>query len=453
MKDKMNKGKKIYVESLGCSKNLVDSENMIGILSKKGYKVTEYADKADYIIINTCSFINEAKEESVNTILSAAAIKNERHGKKSRIIVTGCLAQRYSEDLKKEIPEIDIIIGTSSFEKIDELIGQYERENSVVCDTNMDNEIHEDLPRHILTPNYYSYLKIAEGCDNNCTYCVIPQLRGKYKSRKIENIVDEVKDLASKGVKEIIVIAQDTSKYGVDLYGEKKLHEVIKRISEIEGIKWIRIHYLYPEDIYDELINEFKTNEKLVKYFDIPLQHINDRILKRMNRNTNKKQIIDLIIKIRNEVDGAIIRTSLITGFPGETDEEHEELKKFLEDYKLDRVGIFKYSREENTPAYKLPDQIDDEIKNSRHDELMEIQMSISYENNYKNVGKIFDVLIEEKDVENIYVGRTYMDSVEIDGCVYVTSDEELVIGNFYKVKINDALEYDLIGDVVYEMV
>lgn len=453
MKDKMNKGKKIYVESLGCSKNLVDSENMIGILSKKGYKVTEYADKADYIIINTCSFINEAKEESVNTILSAAAIKNERHGKKSRIIVTGCLAQRYSEDLKKEIPEIDIIIGTSSFEKIDELIGQYERENSVVCDTNMDNEIHEDLPRHILTPNYYSYLKIAEGCDNNCTYCVIPQLRGKYKSRKIENIVDEVKDLASKGVKEIIVIAQDTSKYGVDLYGEKKLHEVIKRISEIEGIKWIRIHYLYPEDIYDELINEFKTNEKLVKYFDIPLQHINDRILKRMNRNTNKKQIIDLIIKIRNEVDGAIIRTSLITGFPGETDDEHEELKKFLEDYKLDRVGIFKYSREENTPAYKLPDQIDDEIKNSRHDELMEIQMSISYENNYKNVGKIFDVLIEEKDVENIYVGRTYMDSVEIDGCVYVTSDEELVIGNFYKVKINDALEYDLIGDVVYEMV
>ncbi|MDD2494927.1 MAG: 30S ribosomal protein S12 methylthiotransferase RimO, partial [Tissierellia bacterium] len=445
--------KKIYVESLGCSKNLVDSENMIGILSKKGYKVTEYADKADYKIINTCSFINEAKEESVNTILSAAAIKNERHGKKSRIIVTGCLAQRYSEDLKKEIPEIDIIIGTSSFEKIDELIGQYERENSVVCDTNMDNEIHEDLPRHILTPNYYSYLKIAEGCDNNCTYCVIPQLRGKYKSRKIENIVDEVKDLASKGVKEIIVIAQDTSKYGVDLYGEKKLHEVIKRISEIEGIKWIRIHYLYPEDIYDELINEFKTNEKLVKYFDIPLQHINDRILKRMNRNTNKKQIIDLIIKIRNEVDGAIIRTSLITGFPGETDEEHEELKKFLEDYKLDRVGIFKYSREENTPAYKLPDQIDDEIKNSRHDELMEIQMSISYENNYKNVGKIFDVLIEEKDVENIYVGRTYMDSVEIDGCVYVTSDEELVIGNFYKVKINDALEYDLIGDVVYEMV
>lgn len=447
------KYKKIYVESLGCSKNLVDSENMIGILAKKGYKVTEYADKADYIIINTCSFINEAKEESINTILSAAQIKNEKLGKKNKIIVTGCLAQRYSEDLKKEIPEIDIIIGTSSFEKIDELIEHYERENNVVCDTNTEYEIGEDLPRSSLTPGYYSYLKIAEGCDNHCTYCVIPKLRGKYKSRKIENIVDEAKRLAAEGAKEIIVIAQDTSKYGIDLYGEKKLHEVIQRISEVDGIKWIRIHYLYPEDIYDELINEFKTNEKLVKYFDIPLQHINDRILKRMNRNTNKKQIIDLITKIRTEVEGAVIRTSLITGFPGETEVEHEELKRFLEDYKLDRVGIFKYSREEDTPAYKLPDQIDDEIKDLRHNELMEIQMSVSSENNYKNVGKIFDVLIEEKDVENIYVGRTYMDSVEIDGCVYVTSDEELIIGNFYKVKINDALEYDLIGGVIYEMV
>lgn len=444
--------KKIYIESLGCSKNLVDSENMVGILSKNGYKLTEYADKADYIIINTCSFINEAKEESINTILSAVQIKNEKLGKKSKIIVTGCLAQRYSEDLKKEIPEIDIIIGTSSFEKIDQLIEEYEKEKNVVCETTMENEISEDLPRHSLTPTYYSYLKIAEGCDNHCTYCVIPQLRGKYKSRRIENIVAEARDLAEKGVKEIIIIAQDTSKYGLDLYGEKKLHELIQRISEIDGIKWIRIHYLYPEDIYDELINEFKTNEKLVKYFDIPLQHINDRILKRMNRNTNRKQIIDLITKIRKEVDGGIIRTSLITGFPGESNEEHEELKEFLKEYKLDRVGIFKYSREENTPAYKLPDQISEEVKSIRYNELMEIQMAISTENNYKNVGKIFEVLIEEKDLE-VYIGRTYMDSVEIDGCVYITSDKELSIGNFYKVKINDALEYDLIGEVIYEMV
>ena len=440
--------KKIYVESLGCSKNLVDSENMIGILSNKGYKTTEYADKADYIIINTCSFINDAKEESINSIISAAQIKNEGK-KKTSIIVTGCLAQRYSDDLAKEIPEIDIIIGTSGFEKIDEFIEKYEKEHSIICDTNIEKEIKENLPRQILTPEYYAYLKIAEGCDNNCTYCVIPQLRGSYKSRKIENIVAEAKTLADQGVKEIIIIAQDTSKYGLDLYNEKKLHEVIQKISEINGIEWIRIHYLYPEDIYDELINEFKTNEKLLNYFDIPLQHVNDSILKRMNRKTNKKQIIDLITKIKTEVEGAVIRTSLITGFPGETDENHNELKQFLQDYKLDRVGIFKYSREENTPAYKLPYQISDEVMESRLGELMELQQTISYENNFNKVGKTYDVLIEEHDVENIYIGRTYMDSIDIDGCVYVTSDKELTIGDIYKVKINDALEYDLIGDVI----
>lgn len=440
--------KKIYVESLGCSKNLVDSENMIGILSKKGYKTTEYADKADYIIINTCSFINDAKEESINSIISAAQIKNEGK-KKTSIIVTGCLAQRYSEDLAKEIPEIDIIIGTSGFEKIDEFIETYEKEHNVVCDTNIENEIKENLPRQILTPEYYAYLKIAEGCDNNCTYCIIPKLRGRYKSRKIENIIAEAKTLADQGVKEIIIIAQDTSKYGIDLYNEKKLHEVIQKISEINGIEWIRIHYLYPEDIYDELINEFKTNDKLLNYFDIPLQHVNDSILRRMNRKTSKKQIIDLITKIKTEVEGAVIRTSLITGFPGETDEEHEELKQFLQDYKLDRVGIFKYSREEDTPAYKLPNQTSEEVMEIRLGELMELQQTISYENNFKKVGKTYDVLIEEHDVENIYIGRTYMDSIDIDGCVYVTSDEELTIGNIYKVKINDALEYDLIGDVI----
>jgi ribosomal protein S12 methylthiotransferase len=440
--------KKIYVESLGCSKNLVDSENMIGILMNNGYKVTEYADKADYIIINTCSFINDAKEESINSIISAAQIKNENK-KKISIIVTGCLSQRYSEELKKEIPEIDIIIGTSGFQNIDEFIEKYEKEKSLVCDTTIDMEIKENLPRNILTPGFYAYLKIAEGCDNNCTYCVIPQLRGRYRSRKIENIIEEAKVLAEQGVKEIILIAQDTSKYGVDIYKEKKLHEIVRKLSEINGIRWIRIHYLYPEDIYDELINEFKTNDKLLNYFDIPLQHVNDGILKRMNRKTNKQQIVDLITKIKTEVAGAVIRTSLITGFPGETDENHEELKEFLEKCKLDRVGIFKYSREENTPAYKMLDQISEDIMETRHGELMELQQNISYENNFKKVGNIYDVLIEEHDVENIYIGRTYMDSVDIDGCVYVSSDKELTIGNIYKVKINDALEYDLIGEVI----
>ncbi len=440
--------KKIYMHSLGCSKNLVDSENMLGILTKKGYKVTDYADKADYIIINTCSFINDAQQESVNAIISAADIKNNVN-KKAKIVVTGCLSQRFGEELAKEIPEVDVIIGTSGFEKIDEYIDEYEKKKELVVDTKIQLDIDMDLPRNPLTSKWYAYLKIAEGCSNNCTYCVIPQLRGPYKSRKIESIVEEAKSLAKNGAKEIIIIAQDTSKYGLDIYNERMLHEVIRKVSEIEEVQWIRVHYLYPEDIYDELVDEFKNNSKLLKYFDIPMQHINDRILKRMNRNTSSAEIKGLIEKIRKEVQGATIRTSLITGFPGETEEEHEELKEFLQQYKLDRVGIFKYSREENTPAYKLPDQIDEEVMEQRHNELMELQLGISYENSFSKIGSTYDVLIEEKDVENIYVGRTYMDSIDIDGCVYVTSDEELVIGNIYKVKINDALEYDLIGDVV----
>lgn len=439
--------KKIYMHSLGCSKNLVDSENMLGILKEKGYKTTDYADKADYIIINTCSFINDAREESVNAILFAADIKNNIN-KKVKIIVTGCLSQRFGEELSKEIPEVDIIIGSGGFEKIGQHIEDYEKNKKLVIDTASELDIEKDLPRNTLTEPWYAYLKIGEGCSNNCTYCVIPKLRGPYKSRRIENVVREARVLAEGGAKEIIIIAQDTSKYGLDIYGERKLHEIIRKISEIKGIRWIRVHYLYPEDIYDDLIDEFKSNEKLLKYFDIPMQHISDRILKKMNRNTNKKQITSLIDKIRREVEGAVIRTSLITGFPGESGEDHEELKNFLKEYKLDRLGIFKYSREEHTPAYKLPEQIDEDIKEQRLNELMEIQQAISYENNLLKLGKTYDVLIEEKEDENIYAGRTYMDSIEIDGCVYVTSDKELTLGSIYKVKINDALEYDLIGDV-----
>ncbi|HPX00330.1 MAG TPA: 30S ribosomal protein S12 methylthiotransferase RimO [Sedimentibacter sp.] len=439
--------KKIYMHSLGCSKNLVDSENMLGILTEKGYKTTDYADKADYIIINTCSFINDAQEESVNAILSAADIKKTVN-KKAKIIVTGCLSQRFGVELGKEIPEVDIIVGTGGFEKIDQYIQEFEKNKKLVMDTGSELDIDKDLPRNILTEPWYAYLKIAEGCSNNCTYCVIPKLRGPFKSRRIENIVEEAKVLSERGAKEIIIIAQDTSKYGLDIYGERKLHELVGRISEIKGIKWIRVHYLYPEDIYDELIEEFKNNKKLLKYFDIPMQHINDRILKRMNRNTNREQITSLIDKIRREVEGAVIRTSLITGFPGETWEDHEELKNFLKEYRLDRVGIFKYSREEHTPAYRLPEQIDEDIKEERLKELMEIQQAISYENNLLKIDRTYDVLIEEKEDEHIYAGRTYMDSIEIDGCVYVTSDEELTLGNIYKVKINDALEYDLIGGI-----
>lgn len=444
--------KKVYIHSLGCSKNLVDSENMTGILEKKGFIITDYADKADYIIINTCSFIADAQQESVNAILYAADIKNKVN-KKTKIIVTGCLAQRFGRELAEEIPEVDIVAGTGGFEKIDEYIREYENTGHLIVDTSMRPLDEENLPRNILTESWYAYLKIAEGCSNNCTYCVIPRLRGPYRSRRIEAIVEEARMLAKRGTREIIIIAQDTSKYGLDIYNERKLHEVVGRISEIEGIEWIRIHYLYPEDIYDELIDEFKHNSKLLKYFDVPIQHINDGILKRMHRSTNRRQITDLINKIRSEVEGAVIRTSLITGFPGETQREHEELLEFLRDYRLDRVGIFKYSREEDTPAYSLPGQIDENVKEQRYGELMELQQGISYENNLDKIGRVYDVLIEEKDAENIWAGRTYMDSIDIDGCVYVTSDKELELGGIYKVKINDALEYDLMGDVYYELV
>ena len=438
--------KKVYVHSLGCSKNLVDSENMIGILKEKGYKISEFADKADYIIINTCSFINDAKEESIEAVLNAVQIKSEKK-KPVTIIVTGCLSQRYASELSEEIPEVDILIGTNGFEKIGAIIEEYESKKAKIIDTQITTDIKENLPRCQLTPEHYAYLKIAEGCSNNCTYCIIPQIRGPYRSRDMEHVVAEASKLAENGVKEIILIAQDTSKYGIDIYGERKLSELIHRISLIDNVKWIRLHYLYPEDIYDELIDEFRDNKKVLRYFDIPMQHINDGVLKRMNRRTNREQIISLIAKIKSEMPDATIRTSLITGFPGETEDAHTELMEFLKEYRLDRVGIFKYSREENTPAYRLPDQIEEEVKERRYNELMELQLGISYENNLKKIGQTYDVLIEEKDVENIYVGRTYMDSCDVDGCVYVTSDDELEIGGIYPVKINDAMEYDLIGD------
>ena len=437
--------KKIYLQSLGCSKNLVDSENMLGILRKKGYEIVEFADKSDYIIINTCSFINDAKEESINSIIEAVSLKGKNDIK---VIVTGCLAQRYSEDLLKEIPEIDILIGTYEYEKIDQLIEEYENNNKKVINVDVDEVIVEDLPRNLLTPKYYAFLKISEGCSNHCTYCVIPKIRGKYRSRKKEDILNEANILAKEGVKELILIAQDTSKYGTDLYGEKQLHLLIKELSMIDGIEWIRVHYLYPEDLYDELIKEFRDNSKLLKYFDIPMQHISDDILKLMNRKTSKEQITSLINKIRNEIPEAVIRTSLITGFPGETEEDHEMLKTFLIDYKLDRVGVFKYSREENTPAYNLKNQIKDEVKSLRQEELMKIQQEISYNKNSEKIGKTYNVIIDEDSGDNEYLGRTYMDSPEIDGAVFVNSDKKLNIGQIYKVSIVDALEYDLIGDI-----
>lgn len=440
------KMEKIYLHSLGCPKNLVDSENMLGILNNKNYEIVDFADEANFIIINTCSFINDAKEESIDAIFDAVNIKKN---KEVVIIVTGCLSQRYGEELRKEIPEIDILVGTLGYDEIDEIIKNYKEKHSNYFGFDLTKKPKESIPRLSLTPKHYAFIKIAEGCNNKCTYCIIPKLRGRYRSRLIEDVVDEAKLLAKNGVKELILIAQDTSKYGIDLYKEKKLHELIKQISKIDGIRWIRVHYLYPEDFYDELIIEFKNNVKLLKYFDIPLQHINNNILNKMNRKISKDEIVNIINKIRAEVKNAIIRTSIISGFPNETDEEHEELKNFLSEMKLDKVGVFKFSREEDTPAYNFDNQIAEEIKESRKNELMEIQQQISTNLSNSKVGNEYEVLIDEKIEDGLYVGRSYMDSPEIDGCIYINTKNDISIGEYYFVKIVDALEYDLIGELI----
>lgn len=438
--------KNIYLHSLGCPKNMVDSENMLGLLEQNNYNITDLANEADYIIINTCSFINDAKEESIEAILSAGEIKNSSHAK---IIVTGCLPQRYRNELAELLPEIDILVGTTGFEQIVEIINEYEANSNNIYIEDPSTKIKENLPRKKLTPQHYSFLKIAEGCSNHCTYCIIPKIRGNYRSRRIEDIVNEANKLALSGVKEIILIAQDTSKYGIDLYGEKKLHYLISRISQIENIKWIRIHYLYPENIYEELISEFKTNSKLLNYFDLPIQHISNRILKKMNRKTSKENIENLIREIRLKIPSPIIRTSLITGFPGELEKDYEEMKEFLVNFELDKVGVFKYSREEGTPAYKMQNQINEEIKEARQSNLLQLQQEISF-NKYKNyIDKIFNVIIDEQTDTNQFIGRTFMDSPEIDGYVFIESNEHLKIGEYYNVKIIDSLEYDLVGEVI----
>jgi len=440
--------KKIYIESLGCSKNLVDSENILGILLNKGYEIVEFADKADYILINTCSFIGDAIKESIDAVLCAIDLKKEFGCK---IIVTGCLSQRFREVLEKEMPEVDLLIGTESLDVIENMVDEFEKTNEHAYYETINKPLVATTKRGRLTPSYYAYEKIAEGCNNHCAFCIIPSLRGKYRSKKIEEIVMESTALAKDGVKELILIAQDTSKYGLDLYGERKLHVLIQELSKIEGIEWIRIHYLYPEDFYDELIDEFANNSKLLNYFDIPLQHISDEVLKNMKRSTNSQQIKALIQKIREKVPNNAIRTSLITGFPGETEEDHKELMDFLKEFKLDRVGIFKYSKEENTAAYDMDNQIDEEVMDRRWNELMEIQKQVSWQIGANKIGQTLDVIIDEKMEETEYVGRTQLDAVDVDGVVYVKSTKELEIGNIYKADIVDALEYDLIGDYYEE--
>ena len=438
---------RIFISTLGCAKNLVDSEMMLGTLVKNDYVQTGSIMDADIAIVNTCGFIEAAKEESINEILELAQYKER--GNLKYLIVTGCLAQRYSDELLSEIPEIDIVLGTTSFdmilEKIEELKGGIR--SSLITD--IDKHIAEEIPRSLLTDTFSAYIKIAEGCDNHCTYCIIPKPRGKYRSRRQEDILKEARQLAKNGVKELIVIAQDTTKYGLDIYGKKAISDLMRELNEIEGLKWIRILYSYPEDVDAEFVKAVKECEKVIPYFDMPVQHANDAILKLMNRKTSKQQIKENIDRIRKEIPEASIRTSIIVGFPTETQEQFDELCEFVKEVKFDRLGVFAYSREEDTPAAILEGQIDEDIKQERKNRLMEIQQGISYEKNKTFVESTLEVMIDEKVEDGLYEGRSYRDMMEIDGLVFVKTQEDLKKGQFVNVKITEALEYDLTGELI----
>ncbi len=436
---------KFHIITLGCSKNVVDSEFISEKLKSKNLLYTDNLYDADVAIINSCTFIEDAKEESIDTIFDVANLKKQ--GIIKYIILTGCLSQRYEKELEKEIPEIDLFLGTTSFKDIDKHIFSLTKNH--VTTPYIDRAIEEK--RDYIETSHFGYMKISEGCDNNCTYCIIPKIKGNYRSRYIESLIKEAEEMAKNGVKELILIAQDTSLYGTDIYGKKQLHILLDKLKEVEGIEWIRIHYMYPEGIYDELIKEIKDNPKVLNYFDIPLQHISDRVLKRMNRKTNKENIENLINKIRREIKEPVIRTTFIVGFPGETEEDFQQLKDFVEEYKIERLGVFPYSREENTPAYNLDGQLEREIKNKRKDIILELQKSISTQFCSKLEDRKFKVLVDDIVDDETYIGRTYMDSPEIDGVVYVTSKKDLEVGQFIDVIITDSMEYDLIGVVENE--
>lgn len=433
--------KKYVLESLGCSKNLVDAEEMVYILNENGYEMTDDIDDADVAIVNTCGFIESAKEESIDTILNIASHKqkNLKH-----LIVTGCLVQRYYKDLKEQIPEIDAFLGTTSYNTILNVLQGLSigKDNSLILSANTKLDHNK---KKILTDSYYAYIKIAEGCDNSCTYCIIPKLRGRYVSRPMEEIVDEAKRLASQNVKEIVLIAQDTSKYGLDIYGEKKLPHLLRELSKIEDIRWIRFLYTYPEDITDELVHEVKNNDKVCSYFDIPIQHASNRILKLMNRSTDKEEISDKINLIRSNINDAIIRTTLITGFPTESDEDIDELADFVSQMKFDKLGVFPYSREEGTKAGNMDGQIEQDVKNQRAEMIMRLQQNIVREKNESYVGRTFSAIIDEV-YEDYIVARSYMDVIEVDTVIYVSTEKTHKKGEFIDVKITDVLDYDLKG-------
>lgn len=453
---------KILFISLGCDKNLVDSEVMLGLIRERGYQITNDENDADIIVVNTCCFINDAKEESINTILEMAEYKVT--GKLKGLIVTGCLGQRYKDEIQNEIKEVDAILGTSSYDAIVQVIDSVLGGERTVQMKELDYLPSVDTTRINTTGGYFSYLKIAEGCDKHCTYCIIPSLRGNYRSVPMERLLKEATALAQNGIKELILVAQETTLYGKDIYGEKALPKLLKALCGIDGLEWIRILYCYPEEITDELIEVMKSEEKICKYLDMPIQHASNSVLKRMGRKTSKEELIETIGKLRKEIPDIALRTTLISGFPGETKEDHEELKRFIKELQFDRLGVFTYSKEEDTPAAKMKNQIRKHIKKQRQEELMEIQQLIAFEKAQTRVGRKLRVMIEGKlpdedredsseanrtDAENIYIGRTYMDAPNVDGYIFVQTHAELMSGEFVDVMVTDAKEYDLIGELI----
>lgn len=441
---------KIMCISLGCDKNLVDTEMMLGLLNRDGYTFTDDEQEADIIVINTCCFINDAKEESVNTILEMAELK--KTGSLKALIVTGCMAQRYKQEIIDEIPEVDGILGTSTYDEISHVLDRVLGGESVSCFHDLDCLPEVDTERMITTGGYYAFLKIAEGCDKHCTYCIIPSLRGNYRSVPMERLVKEAEQLAKKGVRELILVAQETTLYGKDLYGRKMLPDLLHRLAQIPGIYWIRIQYCYPEEITDELIQAIRTEEKVCHYLDIPIQHASDSILKRMGRRTSQAQLREMIGRLRREIPDIALRTTMIAGFPGETKEDHEEVMAFVDEMEFDRLGVFAYSAEEDTPAASFPDQIPQELKEERRDEIMELQQEIAFDKSASMVGRVLDVMIEGKVAdEAAYVGRTYMDAPNVDGYIFVNSGELFMSGDFVRVKVTGSSDYDLIGEVYDE--
>ncbi len=438
----------IYFVSLGCDKNLVDSEMMITSLRKNGFVLTDDIEEADVIVVNTCCFIGDAKEESINTLIEMGGYKD---GRCKLLVAAGCLAQRYHNEIKEDIPEVDLIVGTMGYEDLSDKINEALDGKGVLESLKDIDYLPTPLTdRDSMSGGYYAYLKIAEGCDKCCTYCVIPKVRGHYRSVPMDNLIAQAKHLVNNGAKELILVAQETTLYGKDIYGEKSLPKLLDELSEIDELKWIRILYCYPEEITDELIDAIKRNPKVCNYLDMPIQHGADDVLRRMGRWTNREQIENTVSKLRKEIPDIVLRTTLITGFPGETEEDFEQLKEFVEKMQFDRLGVFTYSREEDTPAAEMVEQIEEEIKASRRDEIMQIQQDIAFDKSNSRVGEIYEVMIEGKlPEEGVYIARTYMDAPDVDGYVFIQSDYNFDSGDFVKVEITRSDEYDLIGEII----